>query len=87
MDPQKAEIPKEDSDFIERVHYIELMKDAQAYSADIHAKQSRIEAAMNELKVRDPKLYQAALEPYTAGFPVKMRVPTETLSRQGWPYS
>ena len=43
--------------FIERVWYLEKMKEAEAISQDLHRKRDRIVQALDRLNELDPRLY------------------------------
>jgi hypothetical protein len=72
------------------------MNQAEAQSLDLHTKRTRIVQAMDRLKkINGARLYEGALvrdmeedgrEEVFRKFPVKMRVPTDSVPRDGWVY-
>ncbi len=71
------------------------MKEDEEISLDLHKKRTRIVQAMDRLKKIDKRLYDGALlrdmeengkDEVLRLFPIKMRVPTDTLPRDGWVY-
>jgi hypothetical protein len=72
------------------------MKEAEEVSLDLHTKRTRIVDAMKHLKTIDKRLYDGAMlrdleengkDEVLRLFPIKMRVPTDTLPRDGWVYN